>query len=103
MQNKLTLAVLLTIVAGCAPKADDSAKATPPAEQPAAAAPKGGNAESVQPMTSNVGGITPVQGSDSVAGSSGYGGGLGDAAKRQARKAAATESQPTPPPSDSGN
>ena len=107
MQTKLYIAALtLVVLAGCAPKPDAPAKADQPIEPAAVAkAPQGGSS-GIQPMTSNVGGITPVAGAESVDGASGYGGGIGDAAKRSARKAAASESagtQSQAPTGDGGN
>ena len=87
MRSLLPLIAVLLIV-GCAPKPADDATATPSAD--------GG----VAPMatTGAAGGLAPVTGAENVGG--GTGGGVGQAAKDMARRAAGAPTAPTVPNDD---
>jgi hypothetical protein len=83
---------VLTAAIGCAPKepAPEATPAPTPKDAASASRPAGG---SVAPMASGAAtGMTPVSGAESVGGSGM--GGLGNAAKDAARRAASTPSTP---------
>ena len=92
------LAALLAIGAVCSacqknPEPVAAAPTTKPNVAPnAVITPPGGSGQGIAPMGPNVGGMTPVSGTDSVVGSGG--GSVGMAAKGMARKTAASAGAP---------
>ncbi|HWD37367.1 MAG TPA: hypothetical protein VG944_00840 [Fimbriimonas sp.] len=73
-------------VVGCAPKGDSNQSAATSVTAKAAPAAGGGSSDTIRPIGPNVGPMTPVAGGENLSG--GSGGGVGNVAKDQARKAA---------------
>ncbi len=95
MKRLALLAIAATALVGCAekpePMADPPAGEQTQSKETAQSPGTGGN-ESVNVISPAAGGISPVTGSDSVAGGSSGGSGVGQAAKDQAKRAAAKAS-----------
>ncbi|MHB8636697.1 MAG: hypothetical protein ACYC96_09520 [Fimbriimonadaceae bacterium] len=87
----LVVALAAATVLGCKPSVEPPTPGKPPAFSAKKPGPPVGGAGIAPLGTPAVGGLTPVANSDSVAGAGM--GGVGQAAKNQARKAAASTSQ----------
>lgn len=87
MKRLALIALFGSLLVGCAEKPEPLAE-TPEGEQTSAPQTTGGGGDSVGVISPAAGAISPVTNSESVAGGSSGGSGVGQAAKDQARRAA---------------
>ncbi len=101
MKALLALLVLVAVV-GCK-KDEPTPTAAVSAKPPGAGVvpPVGGGNAGIAPLGSNVGGMTPISGGESVEGAGM--GGIGQVAKNKARGAGTVMASPKPPDDDPGS